>query len=183
MTGLEWFLQGNTSGLNVPFVRSSQSRQSGLSVPLCPPVLSFCKKSSLSDPSSPSCSLFLSLPLCLRIRPLGNAIVAATPWTRTPRPPQFRSLHPSQTKTPGFHPTNEPPTAPLWTPRRHVAIGLVLSAGTKEGRPWSQEREVGRKGKFLVRVQTHWRLLSCYRHVLADSEGADGVGGGRQERE
>lgn len=30
---------------------------------------------------------------------------------------------------------------------------------------------MGRKGKFLVRVQTHWRLLSCCRHVLRGARG------------
>lgn len=28
---------------------------------------------------------------------------------------------------------------------------------------------LGRKGKFLVRVQTHWRLLSCCSHVLREA--------------
>ncbi|KAG7204538.1 hypothetical protein KM043_004963 [Ampulex compressa] len=80
---------------------------------------------------------------------------------------------PSSPQAAPEQPPSSPQAAPKQPPCRLTDVGSFSQrertkdddGGVREG------EEVGRKGKFLVRVQTHWRLLSCYRHVFRGTEG------------
>lgn len=112
------------------------------------------------------------------------------PWT-PPSPPQFRSPpFVDRNSHPGFHPSNVRPPAALclsFSPSRlaysvpcyYQPPSTSRSGGTTSVRC---RGALGRKGKFLVRVQTHWRLLSCCRHVLRGAEeGRAGKGEAAEE--
>lgn len=153
--------------------------------------LSFCRRSFLLVCLSPSfflpCSLVLFLPLLhvplfpsyfpppsLHGRPLGNAIVAATldtaksptiPISTLRRPKLASRLAIQPNVIPPARPPPHPPSLPAFSvPCYYQAPSPSRNDGTTSG--CCAEGRLGRKGKFLVRVQTHWRLLSCCRHVL-----------------
>lgn len=117
------------------------------------------------------------------------------PWT-PPSPSQFRSPpFVDRNSHPGFHPTNVYPSLvpPLSLSLAAFSMPCYYQppppSPSPSPLPPEQERwydealrggALGRKGKFLVRVQTHWRLLSCCRHVLRGV--TEKGGGGKQPR-
>lgn len=166
--------------LHLPFFRA-RSHYLSLSLPHLSPFLLFCRACSLFPSYSPPPSFPHS-------RPLGNAIVAATlDTTKSPTIPISTLRTPKLASRLPIRPNMLLPLLAPPHPRLLPAFSVPCyyqppspsrNDGTTSG--CRAEGRLGRKGKFLVRVQTHWRLLSCCRHVLRGTIG-ELRGKGRRE--